>query len=97
MDEDVLDKAIKLHQLVEEEDVECRPEKLSDALADENVHVCLVRKYFTNDAWMVVEEAVKHKWDKITWTCRSSHHDLHTEPSIILTLVYYGSTSCAWD
>ena len=72
MDEDVLDKVIKLHQLVEEEDVECRPKKNSDAVADENLDVCLVHKYFTNDAWMVVvQEDVKQKLDKITWTCHS--------------------------
>ena len=53
----VLDSAIKHNQLIQE--VECQPEKVSDAVVDDNVDVHVVQKYFTNDAWMFVEELKK--------------------------------------
>ena len=37
-------------RLIEEEEVEVRPEKLPDATIDDNIDVYLIRKYFTNDA-----------------------------------------------
>ena len=82
VDATVADRAIKLHNLIEEEDVECKPELVADAVADENVDIHLVRKYFTSDAWMLVAEAVKHKLKKMVWTCHACFHDLRTEQSI---------------
>lgn len=64
MDKSVAEKAIQSQSLIEEEDVECRPEKISNAVLDENVDVYLVRNYFTADAWMVVEDTVKRKSEK---------------------------------
>lgn len=37
-------------QLIEEEQVEVRPEKLPDTVPDENVDVHLFRKFFSHDA-----------------------------------------------
>ena len=37
--------------------MECQPEVVPNAVLDENVDVFLVRKYFTNDAWLLVTEA----------------------------------------
>ena len=36
--------------LIEEEEVERRPEKIPNAIVNENVDVFLVQKYFTSDA-----------------------------------------------
>ena len=96
VDEKILDSAIKHNQLIQEEEVECQPEKVSDAVVDDNVDVHVVRKYFTNDAWMVVEEVMKLKLDKMNWICHSCSHDLHTEESIICDscLLWYHFT-CA--
>ena len=56
---------------------------ISNALLDENVDMCLVLKYFTSDAWMLIEDVIKNKSENIVWTCHSCHHDLHSEQSII--------------
>ena len=56
-----IEAALKQDELIEEEDVECRPEKVSDAVVDENVDVYLIRKYFTDDAWMIVSQVVEQK------------------------------------
>lgn len=55
MDKEVAKQALKKDTLIEEDQVECRPEKVSDAIADQNVDIHLVRKFFTHDAWLVLE------------------------------------------
>ena len=47
--------------LIEEEEVECRPEKISNAVLDENVDINLIRRFFTEDAWKVVEDVIMLK------------------------------------
>ena len=39
-----IEAVLKQDELIEEEDVECRPEKVSNAVVDENVDVFLIRK-----------------------------------------------------
>ena len=55
------DRSYKSHgkYLIEEEDVETRPERVPDAVLDENVDVYLIRKHFFNDAWLEVTNVVK--------------------------------------
>ena len=40
--------------LIDEAEVECRPEKIPDSVLDENVDICLVRQHFSADAWILV-------------------------------------------
>ena len=49
-------------KIIEEEQVEVCPEKLLNAVLDENV-VCihLIRKYFSHDAWLSVNSVVQHE------------------------------------
>ena len=68
VDKEVVQQAIKNSILIEEEQVECRPEKIPDSIADENVDICLVRRYFSCDAWLVLENVLQQK-QKMIWTC----------------------------
>ena len=70
-------------QLIEEDRVECRPERIPDSVMDENIDVCLVRPYFSSDAWMLLDTVLKTKAKKMVWTCKVCHHDLHSVESII--------------
>lgn len=83
MDKDIVEKAVRMQYLIAEEDVECRPERIPDAVVDENVDICLVRRHFSSDAWLMIEGVVEQKSEKMTWTCNICFHDLHTEESII--------------
>ena len=47
-------------RLVEESEVEVRPEKRPDAATD-NVDIYLIRKYFTNDAWLLLTDVLQIK------------------------------------
>lgn len=69
-------------KLVEEEEVEVRPESLPDAAIDDHVDIFLIRKYFNNDAWLLVMDAVKTKKSKPIYVCKVCFHDLHDRPSI---------------
>ena len=46
------------NRIVEEEDVEVRPEKFTTACIDENVCLESCRKYCTTDAWLVIMDVV---------------------------------------
>ena len=83
MDSVHIDAAMKHDKLIEEESVECRPEKVSDAVADENVDVSLVRQFFTEDAWKIVRDVVDTKVKNMSWKCHCCFNDLHAERSII--------------
>ena len=82
MDKQVISDALE-GQLIEEDRVECSPEQIPDSILNENVDVCLVCHYFSSDAWMLLEAVLKNKAEKIVWTCKLCHHDLHSEQSII--------------
>jgi hypothetical protein len=69
--------------LIEEENVEVCPEKLPDGVVDENVDVHLIRKYFTNDAWLLVMDVIQQKQRDPVFVCKCCFHDLHDEPSIV--------------
>ena len=83
VDDEVAARALKHNDLIEEEDVECKPERLPDSILDENVDIHLVRKHFTADAWILVQEVFKQKSTQVAWICHSCHHDLHSEQSIV--------------
>lgn len=80
-DSSEIEKAIKRDLLIEETEVECHPEKLSHSVLDENVDIYLVRKFFTSDAWMVVENIVDRKREDNLWLCPVCQHDLHANNS----------------
>ena len=50
--------AIMESRIVEEEDVEVRPEKVPTACIDENVCLESCRKYCTTDAWLIIMDVV---------------------------------------
>lgn len=76
--DDVLKKSVGL---IEEEEVEVRPEKIPDAVCDENVDIHLIRKFFTPDAWLVVAQVTEQKKKSIL-VCSYCSHDADEYPSI---------------
>ena len=76
VDKKVAELAVKDGVLIDEECIECQPERVTDAIADENVDVCMVRKFFTYEGWMIVEQVVHEKVTRMKWKCNMCHHDL---------------------
>ena len=62
--------------------VECRPEKITNAIIDENVDIHLVRRYFSYDAWLIVQGVVKKKKELDMWTCKMCYHNLEGQSII---------------
>ena len=75
VESDIIDKAMD-EELIEEESVECRPERVSSAVLDDNVDINLVRHFFSQDAWLVVEDVVQRKKDFDLWICNMCQHEL---------------------
>ena len=47
--------------LMEEEDVEVRPERLPAMVTDVSVDICRIKKYFTGEACLLVEQVLTVK------------------------------------
>ncbi|XP_019852073.1 PREDICTED: uncharacterized protein LOC109581987 [Amphimedon queenslandica] len=59
VDNDAAERDLRDHKSLIEEEVETRPEKLANRLIDENVDINLVRQFFSNDAWLSVEQLME--------------------------------------
>ncbi len=70
-------------QLLEEESVEVKPDLVPEGVLDENVDIHLIRKFFTNDAWLLVKDVLEQKQKTHVFSCNCCHHDLAEEPSIV--------------
>lgn len=82
--EELVDQVLKDDkQLIEEADVELRPEKIPDGIRDENVDIHLIRKFFTNDAWLVLYQATEMKRQSEVYVCKVCSSDLGKAPSIV--------------
>ena len=57
--------------LIEEEDIDCRPERVTNAVIDENVDIYIVRRFFTLDAWKLIEDLQLSKRNINQWPCKS--------------------------
>ena len=67
---------LRKEKLIEENEVECRPERISNAILDQSVDVHLIRHYFTTDAWLIVQDVLQRKRDHHVWICQGCNHDL---------------------
>ena len=68
------------NSLIENNEVECCPEKLLHSVLDQNVDIYLVRRFFTNDDWMVVG-VVERKRNNNIWLCPICQLDFHATDS----------------
>lgn len=82
VEEGVAIEAISNSHIIEEDEVEVRPERLPTAILDENLDIHCVRKYFTPDAWMAVSTTVQMLKDNPTYVCAVCCHDLSEADSI---------------
>ena len=74
--------AIEHKKLIEEDQIEVRPEKIADGVLDENVDIHLIRKFCTNDAWVLIN-VVQQKKRKTVYVCKICYHDLSEAQSVV--------------
>ena len=67
---------------MEEDEVECRPERIPRKCLDDNVCIGQIRKYFSFDAWNLLEATLDTMRTQGSWTCSVCHNDLHSSESI---------------
>ena len=81
-------------QMIEQNEVQISPEKITDAVLDKNIDIHLIRKYFSRDAWQTVIGAVKLKTENRFFACKCCNHDADESPSV--RSVYAGIIFAVW-
>ena len=78
VDHEVTERATRGGDLMQEDEVECRPEKITRKCLDDNINVCVgqIRKYFSFDAWDLLEAAMDTMHTQGSWTCPVCHTHL---------------------
>ena len=56
----------KKSMLLEESDVTVMPELVSSAITDQAVAINNIKKYFTSEAWLLVQDVVRQKQAETT-------------------------------
>lgn len=82
VEDNVARAALEETVLVQEEEVEVRPECIPDAVMDENVDIHLIRRFFSHDAWLVMEDTLSRKRRNFVYLCRYCAHDVHESVSV---------------
>ena len=63
--------ALDEKQMIEQDEVQISPEKITDAILDKNIGIHLIRKYFiSRDAWQTVIGAAQLKKTYCYFTCK---------------------------
>ena len=62
VDRQVKDAALTRKRLIEEDEVEMRPERIPASCLDDNVFVPSVQKYFSPDAWIALMNVLDAVW-----------------------------------
>jgi len=68
--------------LLEEECVETRSEKVPNCCIDENVNLHHIKKYFTRDAWLIILQVLETKRQSCEWSCKVCDKELEETASI---------------
>lgn len=67
---------VKKGYLIEESDIECRPEAIHCGAVDENVDLFIVRPFFTTDGWEMLLKVVENKKQNNIWICSKCNHNV---------------------
>lgn len=70
-------------KMLEENDVEQRPELIHCGILDENVDFNAVQRFFSEDAWLSVTSVIQHKQKLQKWDCHTCSSDLEGQDSIV--------------
>ncbi len=74
VDKEVAERVMRGGDLIEEQEVESRPEKIPRKCLDENVCISQIKKHFSFDGWSV------HG----SWTCLKCCNELDSGESIVV-------------
>ena len=79
---EVTERVVRGGTLIEEHEVECRPERIPRKCLDDNVCIGLIRKHFSFDGWNVLQNCIDTMRVQGSWTCPMCHTELCTSESI---------------
>ena len=82
VNEEVAERVMRGGNLIAEEEVETRPEKIPRKCLDENVCIVQIKKYFSFDGWSVLTNNIEVMRSCGVWTCSMCSSDLDGNDSI---------------
>lgn len=71
-------KVLKTNHVIQEDEVETISDNISSAVLDKQMKINLMKKYFTADAWKIVEQVYETKKKLNEWECPSCKENLDT-------------------
>ena len=88
VDVEVANSSVAGDKIVEENDIEVRPEKISVSCLDENVCLESCRKYCSQVAWSVLMVVVDVLNENPIWYCVRCTNPIHDESQASVVCVY---------
>ena len=79
IDKNIKDVALSRKRLIEEHEVEIRPECIPSSCLDENVYLPSIQKYFSEDAWLAVTNVVEIVKKNTSWYCGACSKAINDE------------------
>jgi len=79
LDRRVKEAVLARKRLVQEDDVEIRPERIPSACLEEDVCIQSIQKYFTRDAWCALTNVLDVLWSNLMWYCGICAKEINDE------------------
>ena len=79
LDHQVKEAVLARKRLVEEEDVEIRPERIPSSCLEEDVCIQSVQKYFSKDAWSALTNVLDVLRSNLVWYCGVCAKEINDE------------------
>ena len=79
VDKEVAERVMRGGDLIEEQEVESRPEKIPRKCLDENVCISQIKKYFSFDGWSVLMNSIEIMHTHGSWICSKCCNELAGE------------------
>ena len=76
IDQPKINRVLSGDLFIEEEDVEMQPDAIPNQVLDDNVDCGDIRSFFSEDAWIALEQVLAVKSRNAVWTCRECLHKI---------------------
>ena len=81
-----------LQTLIDESDIKVQQENISNAVLDDNVDLHIIRKFFTDDAWLLRTDVVKQKRKHCSYVCKFAFTSWMRKHQFCVTIASCGPT-----
>lgn len=81
--EEMARNSVENGTLIDEDAIEVIPAHISNSCLDNSVNIEIVKQFFTDDGWKLVQQIVKVKKETVVWKCSSCNLDCGNSSTIL--------------